>query len=440
MESAGSALRNPVPICVLNTTEVSTKKKAYSDIVVPLGIGLALVAFLLDGLALISVVFSTKQSVASKMYELWSQLPLLAGASFVLSIGILSLPNRLSIVRFFLSVVKTFLTILIIAIMDIGTTPVVGVTIAWLFVVSLRENVFRTIVIEALLLGIVFVFAIEFSTSGVFSFLERPGILVSVFSTLVLFAVPLSIKILMREILRKEIVVIAAHEEMAAITEASAGLLSYSATIEEHSRQMERERIAREIHDSAGYALTTLRMTFEALKGVLQKNDPDQMEQLVEEGIGIAKEALQDMREAMRDLRNEEIHAPQGVPMITRLIRNFQNVTGIVVNSDFLATQSSYGPEIDSTLFRMVQEGLTNAFRHGRATQIHVIITEIQDRLNVTILDNGRADGDVEIGIGLSGMEERIRSVHGTMVFGYLKPGFQVSASIPIGLSDGKPN
>ena len=79
-----------------------------------------------------------------------------------------------------------------------------------------------------------------------------------------------------------------------------------------------------------------------------------------------------------------------------------------------------------------MQEGLTNAFRHGRATKIEVQFWATTELLTINILDNGMGAFKFNKGMGISGMEERLSRIGGTLEAGNISDGFQISAFIPL--------
>jgi signal transduction histidine kinase len=97
-----------------------------------------------------------------------------------------------------------------------------------------------------------------------------------------------------------------------------------------------------------------------------------------------------------------------------------------------LETFPGISEEIDLVLYRMIQEGLTNAFRHGKATLITVRLWIFQSELIVRIHDNGQGSPEIKKGIGLQGMEERIKKIHGRLEAKNVVDGFVVIAWIPL--------
>lgn len=225
--------------------------------------------------------------------------------------------------------------------------------------------------------------------------------------------------------------VIQLRDETGRLADANLGFQQYASLLEQETTRAERLRLSREIHDSAGYALTTLKMLFEAAKGLIVK-DPTRLDKLMDEGAKISQDALQEIRFVLHELRSKEETLPEGMRLVVLLVRNFEKVCGVSVRLELTNTRSSYGHRIDSTLYRMVQEGMTNAFHHGRATRITIILSEVEEGLSVRIRDNGTGAQTVKKGIGLNGMEERVAEAGGWMHYQTGDHGFEISAQIPL--------
>ena len=91
----------------------------------------------------------------------------------------------------------------------------------------------------------------------------------------------------------------------------------------------------------------------------------------------------------------------------------------------------SFGEDIDLAVYRMVQEGLTNAFNHGKATQIKIQFWRDRPGIGINIHDNGFGSKEMKEGIGMSGMKERIEQLGGWIRSGSTADGFELSAWFP---------
>jgi len=208
-------------------------------------------------------------------------------------------------------------------------------------------------------------------------------------------------------------------------------LQTFATTVENRTLDEERKRISREIHDTVGYTLTTLKVLFEAAKGLLRQ-DPAQLEPLINQGLDYTRNSMEEIRVAMRELRQSELPARTGLHLVVKLVDNFRSVTHMSIALEFAGTRQSYGHEIDEFLYKGVQENLTNAYRHGKATAVTIFLQESQGELALMVRDNGQSTRNFMKGIGMRGMEERAAALGGTVEFTGSDYGFNVTARIPV--------
>ena len=191
---------------------------------------------------------------------------------------------------------------------------------------------------------------------------------------------------------------------------------------EQQAASEERSRIAREIHDSLGHSLVTIILRLELAAKIVRKN-PSEAETLLQEEVLTLRAAWNDGRDLAFHLRPWELDFTQGVGLpetLRRHIGRFAERTGAIIE---LKAEGAEGwelrPEAAFGLTRIVQEALTNAVRHGKASRIAVELRrDAQKRwLVVTIRDNGQGfDADnVPEGVGLAAMRERAEKLGGDL-------------------------
>jgi len=194
----------------------------------------------------------------------------------------------------------------------------------------------------------------------------------------------------------------------------------------------DRKVIVREIHDSAGYSLTTLKMMLEAALRVLLTR-PQQARSLIGKGVDEIQSVLDTIRSTLRRIRSSaENHPEKGTRVLLEIAETFREVTETEVHVHLGNARQSYGVSIDSTLRRVAQECLANAFRHGRATQVVIQLRDDSETLRLSVLDNGFGTGALEAGIGFWGMEQRLQELGGTLTVTSGTNNFSVEASIPL--------
>ncbi|TVQ18736.1 MAG: sensor histidine kinase [Spirochaetaceae bacterium] len=200
-----------------------------------------------------------------------------------------------------------------------------------------------------------------------------------------------------------------------------------------HEMTKERRRVAREIHDSVGYTLTGLMVQLDVVRRLVENPEARERLQNLET---IARQALQEVRKEVGALR-AEIEENKVVSYRSRWIQvceYFGECTGIRVDHEFTANLEGVSPEIGDAVYRVIQEALTNAYRHGEATLVDVSMSwrEARGLILLRISDNGRGLDSLKPGNGLGGVRERVGLLSGSVVF-QSQPGrgFDMGVDIP---------
>lgn len=212
---------------------------------------------------------------------------------------------------------------------------------------------------------------------------------------------------------------------------ANMGFQKYAVTASEQSAVHERKRISRDIHDTAVHVFLNIIMLAESAVDLIKTNE-QKLGEVLQQLIAQAREGVRDTRQALRELRAIEVSSPKGLKAIYQLVKVFEAATGVQVNIDFGNVPWELDEEVEQVVYRMIQEGLTNAFRHGKATLIQVRLWIFQIELIVRIHDNGQGAPEIKKGIGLQGMEERLKKIHGRLEAKSVVDGFVVTAWIPL--------
>lgn len=217
-----------------------------------------------------------------------------------------------------------------------------------------------------------------------------------------------------------------------ALAELNRNLQGYAQNIDEESAERERNRISREIHDISGYIFTNLIALMDAA-GSLVKGNKTELAELLFTARNQAQEGLRETRTALRRLRDEQSGLTDCTHAIFKIVSIFKKVTNVQAEVNFGNLPHYLPQELSRTLYRTVQEALTNAVRHGKATRIRVGFWVEENVLKLSILDNGKGAFNIVKGIGLKGMEERIGVLGGTIRFGQAaEGGFSLSFEIPM--------
>lgn len=223
------------------------------------------------------------------------------------------------------------------------------------------------------------------------------------------------------------------NDSILALTSANRGFLNYASAVERDSIAKERSRLTRDIHDAVSSTLTNIKMMMEA---ALRRDWGEQGElvKLHQWTRDQAQMGLQETRSILHLIRSIEEPEIKGVREIQNLVQTFMEATRVAVIVDWgnipWSWQNDY---VNMTVFRIIQEGMTNSFRHGHATEIKIYFFQNESALNIRIEDNGEGSGDFAKGIGLSGMEERLKPIGGTINAYSTDAGFRLLAQLPIG-------
>ncbi|MCX8130031.1 MAG: sensor histidine kinase [Clostridia bacterium] len=192
----------------------------------------------------------------------------------------------------------------------------------------------------------------------------------------------------------------------------------------------ERNRIAREIHDSVGHNLTGLIMNLDFCENIVQK-DVAKAQIQIASSRDIAKECLTEIRRSVQALKPVVVEQLPLIKSLEELVNSskhkFAIDIGLVIKGEIYKT----GPDFNIVVYRAVQEAVTNAVRHGNATRVDVSINYKVNCFHMLIKDNGKGAEKFTAGSGLRGMKERIREFRGDVNF-YAKDGFMINITIPV--------
>lgn len=207
------------------------------------------------------------------------------------------------------------------------------------------------------------------------------------------------------------------------------------------AQERERQRIARELHDGTGQTLTALGLGFAAASENVQHNPTLASSQLAELKV-MSTQALQELRDLIRDLRPSLLDDLGLVPALQSQVQLFAERTGVQAEFVLNGRRQRVQPETETIVFRIAQEALTNVAKHAQASQVTVEVSFTDNLLCLEVRDDGRgfepqmafeSIGNKQQAWGLLGMQERVALVGGSCVV-HSAPGngTAVQVSIPI--------
>ena len=181
------------------------------------------------------------------------------------------------------------------------------------------------------------------------------------------------------------------------------------------AQELERGRLARELHDETGQALTSILL---GLRAVEAAGSLDDAKQATEALRVLVVTTLQDVRRLAVELRPKALDDFGLVPALERLTTTFSEQTGLVVDLEAALGEERLPKDVETALFRITQEALTNVVKHAQARNVSVVLTRRGSSVSAVIEDDGRGlDTEAEDGpgVGLVGMRERIALLNGRM-------------------------
>ena len=206
------------------------------------------------------------------------------------------------------------------------------------------------------------------------------------------------------------------------------------------AQELERSRLARELHDETGQALTSILLGLKSIRVADSEVDADRALADVRELI---VQALQDVRRLAVELRPTALDDFGLVPAVERLAATFEERTGIHTALEANLPDARLLPEIETVLYRVIQEALTNVVKHAGAERVSIVIAQRGDGIRVVVEDDGRGfqAGDVRHdALGVVGMRERVALIGGTLdVESKPGAGTTLAAYVPLARGGGPP-
>ncbi len=201
------------------------------------------------------------------------------------------------------------------------------------------------------------------------------------------------------------------------------------AVVAEVSALEERQRIAKEIHDTVGHSLTTVIMQTETAKRMLDDNPEEAKSKLVSANLR-ARQALEEIRDGVHLLSGNGKRQTLS-QSLWDIVHKSTDGTGIAVRSEI--ADLSVSPAKSRFLCNTLKEGISNGLRHGGATAFWFELKEEEGKISFLLSDNGRGGGGTEtLGFGLTTMRERARELGGEVVFSSEdEEGFEIFLTLP---------
>ena len=181
------------------------------------------------------------------------------------------------------------------------------------------------------------------------------------------------------------------------------------------AQELERSRLARELHDETGQSLTSILLTLRAIEDAETTDERTSAVRAVREQL---VDTLQSVRRLAVELRPAALDDFGLQPALERLAATVGERTGLDVQVESALGGGRLPPPVETAVYRIVQEALTNAVKHAEARHASVVLTRKNGRVTVMVEDDGRGFDPAAAtqGIGLVGMRERVQLLDGRLV------------------------
>ncbi|MGJ5673980.1 MAG: sensor histidine kinase [Nostochopsis sp.] len=210
-------------------------------------------------------------------------------------------------------------------------------------------------------------------------------------------------------------------------------LQQYLVEIEELAAVQERKRIAREIHDSLGNALTSLNIQLQTAHK-LWHIDPSQAEQFLTEAQKLGSVAIHEVRQSVCALRTNEAQEKSLEELITPVVKNFHQTTGILPSTS-ISLSTPLPIKVVTTIYRIVQESLTNICKYAQATKVEILVNANFNKVLLVVRDNGKGFSlsQRKTGFGIQGIKERVTALQGNFnIETELGNGCRLTVELPL--------
>lgn len=211
-------------------------------------------------------------------------------------------------------------------------------------------------------------------------------------------------------------------------------LKAYASESERMAETRERNRLAREIHDTLGHALTGITAGADACIQMLDIS-PELARRQMELIASTAREGMNEVRRSVKALRPDALERFQITEALNKLCEDMKSSSRAEINLYIEPKAMRLSPDEEDAVYRIVQESITNAIRHGQASKIDIAVVATSRQLTIVIQDNGSGCSYIKPGFGLRHMRERLNLLGGTLQVNG-ENGFQIQAKIPLRWGD----
>jgi signal transduction histidine kinase len=208
------------------------------------------------------------------------------------------------------------------------------------------------------------------------------------------------------------------REQRKELLETNLKLRQHASTLEQLAVSRERNRLARELHDTLAHTLSGLAIQLEAIQTVLPK-DPAEAQTLLDQSLLTTRSGLTETRRALKDLRASSLDDLGLRLALENLARSAAARAAFSLNLNLEEGLDNLPPQIEQAIYRVAQEALENIVRHAQAAHVWLSLTRQGQQLCLLVRDDGRGFSPNQViyeeRMGIRGMTERAASIGGSL-------------------------
>ena len=212
---------------------------------------------------------------------------------------------------------------------------------------------------------------------------------------------------------------------------ANTRLRVYAEAVARTAELRERNRLAREIHDTLGHTLTGIAAGLDAAIMTLDLSPAFVKEQLTKLRK-TAQNGIIEIRRSVNKLRPDALTKLPFRYALAKMCADFAENSGMAITFDVADWPNNLRKDEEDTIYRIVQESITNSNRHGRAKHVGITIGIVNNNLRIIIADDGAGCQNISPGFGLTHMNERLEILGGSLKWWSTQGGFVIDAALPV--------
>lgn len=220
-------------------------------------------------------------------------------------------------------------------------------------------------------------------------------------------------------------------EKNAELNEMIEKLKEHAQTVEELAVTKERNRFAMDVHDTLGHSMVLLIKLLEVCKMELKVN-PEKAEKKLVDAINTARGGMKELKRSIYGLVPEKLEVNKFITALKELVEDFK-MSGTNIDLKIDGIYDYRNPVYSYTLFKICQEAMTNSVRHGKARNILIEIRFVDGKIKLYISDDGMGCQTIKKGFGLTGIEDRVKELNGSVFFSSVEnEGFKLELELPL--------